>query len=508
MIMQSPQMLLLLVLLPGLAMLMARAQRLRAAAAATLRGPKHESPVWKRRAGRQLGAFTALILALARPAWNPHPGPAAAHGRDLVIALDISRSMLATDVFPSRLEAAKIALHEALPHLQGQRIGLLLFAGAASVRVPLTHDHHFVRYMLDRATPFDADVGSTSLQAAIEKAIDVVLRESEEGKQDLIILTDGEDHISDIEKTTESLKACGARVLIVGLGDSVAGARVPEVGGTNAWMQHKGKDVISRLDETTLLRLAESPNVTYHAAGTRPFDLVALYRQILTTTPGVPSTETGQILYTEGYPFLIALALLLLFCPVPRKLLPLFGALLIAGCTREMSPRAAEYAQTVETGRTLWLEAQAPIAADPQAALPLLMAARDTFLRAALMIPGDRPVAQQIAGVTAQIREIEDVIKQLPPPPDGQDNQQSDLDDPNDESDSEWDEDMEWSEFDMQSDMSMPMSSQNYKTALETRSLPSPNYTAEEILMQEAANQEQRVQQKADRAGAKVEKNW
>jgi len=423
--------------------------------------------------------------------------------------MDISRSMLASDLFPSRLEAAKIALHEAMPHLHGQRIGLILFAGAASVRVPLTHDHHFVSYMLDRATPFDADIGSTSLQAAIEKAIDVVLKESEKGKQDLIIFTDGEDHISDIDKTSAALQECGARVLIVGLGDPLAGARVPDAGGTNRWMQYKGQDVISRLNQETLLRLSEkSPNVTYHAAATRPFDLAGLYREVLTTTEGTVSPETGQTLYTEGYPFLLALALLLMFCPLPRRALPLIAGLLIAGCSPSTSPLDAEYAQTVETGQTLWSEAQLPIDADPQSALPLLMEARGVFLRAALIRPGDVPVAQQIAGVTAQIRELETRLSQLPPPPNDQQPQQSDEGEPDDDMDGEWDEDMEWDESEMPSDMSMPISAQSFKTALENRALPSPNYTAEEILMQEAANQEQRAQQRASRAGAKVEKNW
>ena len=235
MIFHHPEMLLLLAILPMLGKLLTRAQKKQAEAAAKLRGEKPFSKHWtrakrerprergavtagsgKKQLVLQLGSLAALILALAQPAWNPHPGPAGMRGRDLVIALDISRSMLAQDVFPSRLDGAKIALFESLDHLNGQRIGLITFAGAASVRVPLTLDHNFVRYMLDRAQPSDADVGSTSIQSAIEKAIDVVLKESETGKQDVILLTDGEDLLSDIEKTAEELRDCGARVLMVG----------------------------------------------------------------------------------------------------------------------------------------------------------------------------------------------------------------------------------------------------------------------------------------------------
>jgi Ca-activated chloride channel homolog len=316
MIFKAPEMLLLLAVIPLPGLLLARAERIKAAAAEKLSGKPSPAGRWKRKISLRLGALTALIFALAQPAWNPHAGPATARGRDLVIALDISRSMLAADVFPSRLEAAKIVLFESLDKLQGQRIGLITFAGAASVRVPLTLDRHFIRYMLERAQPADADVGSTSLQAAIEKAIDTVLTRSEKGSQDIILLTDGEDHLSDIDQTAEELRNCGARVLIVGLGDPVAGAKTPAVAETNQWMQYKGADVITRLDDDKLNRLAaESPNVTYYPARTRPFDLVALYRQMLTQTAELPADSNGQIVYTEGYPFLIACALLLWLFP-------------------------------------------------------------------------------------------------------------------------------------------------------------------------------------------------
>jgi len=330
-----------------------------------------------------------------------------------VIALDISRSMLAQDVFPSRLDEAKIALFESLDHLNGQRVGLITFAGAASVRVPLTLDHNFVRYMLDRAQPSDADVGSTSIQSAIEKAIDVVLKESEKGKQDVILLTDGEDLLSDIEKTAEELRDCGARVLMVGIGDPLAGARIPDIGKTNAWMQYKGRDVVTRLDEDKLNRLAaESPNVVYVPVQTRPFDLITIYRKMLADTENIPGTEDGQMVYTEGYPGLIALALILFMLPLSRRLLPALTALFIAGCSPDFQSLEDNYEQHFEQGRTLWTEAQTPIDADPHAALPILTAARAEFLHAALIRPGDEPAAQQIAGVSAQIRAVEQAIRE------------------------------------------------------------------------------------------------
>ena len=654
MIFKAPAMLLLLAVLPLLGKLLIRARKKQDEAAARLRGPKKDSAGWKNRIALQLIALSALILALAQPAWNPHPGPAGMQGRDLVIALDISRSMLAADVFPDRLGEAKIALFESLDHLHGQRIGLITFAGAASVRVPLTLDHNFVRYMLDRAQPSDADVGSTSIQSAIEKAIDVVLKESEKGKQDLIIITDGEDLLSDIEQTAEELRECGARVLIIGIGDPIAGARIPDLENPDEWMMYEDEEVVTRLDEAKLNQLDEKcPNVTYYPAQTRPFDLTAIYRQMLADTTGIPGTESGQIIYTEGYPWLIALGLALFFLPINRRVLPALAALLIVGWSNDSPDLSKNYQQDTEQGNTLWTEAQTSIETDPRAALLVLTNAREKFLHAALIRPGDMPAAKKIAGISAQIRAVEQAIlkqekeeqdlqeklqaaleelKQLtaretalsqqsqkllrrrpvvpleektaaippaiteqtdigdgtarvlgviqevqaviqkmltaafgetetPPPTEfdepvqklsiarseqqnslqnltsdapswvqanssllsasrrmqealallsdqGNNNSSDEGSEDFDDSDWDFDEEMEWAESDSAASMSLPMSSQDFKTALENKALPSPNYTAEEILAEEAANMEKRAEQKASQAGSNVEKNW
>jgi len=652
MILKTPWMLTLLLVLPLLGKLAARSQRLQHEAAAKLRGEKNFPTHWNKQTVLQLGSFVALIFALARPAWNPHPGPAGMQGRDLVIALDISRSMLASDVFPSRLDVAKIAVFESLDHLQGQRIGLITFAGAASVRVPLTLDHNFVRYLLDRAAPSDAEVGSTSLQSAIEKAIDVALKESKKGQQDLILITDGEDLISNIEKTAEELRECGARVLIIGIGDPVAGARIPDIEKTNAWMKYKSTDVVTRLDEETLAKLAaESPNIIYYPARTRPFDLTALYRQMIRDTSGIPGEGDRQTVYTEGYPFLIALALLLWILPMNRRMIALLTALLIAGCSPHSHPPEPDFSKHVDSARTLWAQAQTPLQTDPRTALTLLQDSREEFLRAAMIRPGDEQTAQQLAGVSAQIRTVEQTVKdqekaeedlqqeleqaieelaaltkreialsqqsqqllkrQPPSTPEekaaaaapareeqtvvesgtvkvmdavkkmqtfiqkmlaavygnneappltefdpaidllttatesqqtaiealnpgdwnwpqansalltatrrmqealallsDQIENQSDQESQKDNlSEMDYDENLE-DESSQNSSQSMPMSSRNFNTSLDSHSLPTPNYTAEELLMEESANMEQRAQQKAGRAGANVEKNW
>ncbi|MBM4152806.1 MAG: VWA domain-containing protein, partial [Kiritimatiellaceae bacterium] len=412
MILKCPWMLGLWLLLPLLGKLLMHAHRKQRFAAEQLRGKRPDAlKVFRRQVGLRLSSVAVLILALAQPAWNPRPHHSGFQKRDLVIALDISRSMLAADVFPTRLDAAKIAVFDALDSLRGQQTGLITFAGAASVRVPLTLDQNFIRFMLKRAEPSDADVGSTSLQSAIEKAIDVVFRESEKGQQDLILLTDGEDLISDIKKTAEELRECGARVLIIGIGDPIAGANIPDGIQTNTWMQHNGSNVVTRLDEQKLTELAaDSPNVTYYPARTQPFDIHPLYRAMLVNTPDLPSSETGPIRYTEGYPGLIALALGLWILSLHPKLIAMLLLCFIAGCSPRVSPLEKEIQIHLGKADTLWTDAQSVVETDPLAAITTLRAAREAFLRAALLQPGSEMVAQNIAGVSAQIRLIEQTL--------------------------------------------------------------------------------------------------
>lgn len=657
MMFKSPEMLLLFAILPILGRLLVRARRLNERSAARLRGERAASKVATRSIVLLLGAFSALIVALAQPIWNPHRAPLATQGRDVVVALDISRSMLAADVYPSRLAIAKISLYESLEQLRNHRIGLITFAGAASVRVPLTLDHNFVRYMIERAAPSDADVGSTSLQSAIEKAIDVVLSEGKQGEQDVIIFTDGEDHVSDVEKTSEALRKSGARVLIIGIGDPVNGSKIPSVDNPEAWMQYQGEAVVTRLDEKTLRRLAaESPNVIYYAARTRPFDFIARYRQMISDTADLPAGAEDRVVYTEGYPFFIALALMLWLVPLSRRWLP--GMVLwvvLSGCGAQDPLPDASFREAMQEGCVRWRDVQQTITDAPEAALVDLDHARAFFLQAAMLRPGNAEAARQIAGVTAQIHAIEsrieakrkseqdlrqklqEAIKQLRElarredalsrqsrrllrkrprispkkkaaiAPSVREEQSlvnretgsvfatvtdvqaslkamrleafsdergglaAELDAPRNElaaarrsqqtalnhlqpdavswpkvntafqraashlkaalrllpdqsrqqkakensaatkesaMDREFDEDAEWSESDQSANMSLPLDSGQFKTALENRALPIPNYRAEDIMAEEAANMEQRAQRQSKAAGAKVEKNW
>ncbi|MCC6354166.1 MAG: VWA domain-containing protein [Verrucomicrobiae bacterium] len=416
MILGSPWMLLLLAAVAVAGWLMARARRLQFQAACQLKGDVPETPRLGL-GGRDclaLAALACIVFALARPQWDPRPHETGRRGRDVVIALDVSRSMLAADVFPSRLEAARIAIHEALPSWAGQRIALITFAGSASVRVPLTSDHGFVRYMLERADPSDMDVGSTSLQAAFEKAVGTVLSDASGGGRDIVVFTDGEDHLSDMGAAAGILKKSGARTLIIGLGDPAQGARVPDQSGTNQWMWHGGAEVVSRLQEGTLAGLAEAcPGVTYYPARTRPFDLVPLYRQMISGASGDAVVgEVRHMRYSEGYPYLLGLAVGLWIASSSPALSGIRRwaalALLLHGCARQAEDAAEVlHQEKFKRGGELLQFAREQTAIDPPGARSLLLDAREQFLRAALLRPGDAGAARQITAITRQLEELD-----------------------------------------------------------------------------------------------------
>ncbi len=441
----TPWMLLLLPLVAIAGWLMMRAHCLQRQAACRLQGVAAENRPMRlaRRDWLALAALVCIVLALARPQWNPRPYDVERRGRDLVIALDVSRSMLAADVFPSRLETARIAIHEALPAWSGQRIALITFAGSAAVRVPLTLDHEFVRYMLERTDPSNMVVGSTSLQSAVEKAVGTVLTDATRGGRDLVVFTDGEDHLSDVKKTANLLSECGARVLIVGLGDPVRGARVPSASGENQWMQYQDANVVSRLDESTLEKLAgTASNVTYYPARTRPFDLRTLYQQLISgAADNVVVGKMRQVRYTEGYPILLGLSVVLCLALSPwRKkkvgnhlpetgspgashkwfltpfLLPLsllvVLALLLPGCTRQADIDAdAAFRAKCQRGGELLEYAEEQPDTDAVAQRSLLLKAREQFLLAALLQPGDVKTARRITAVTGRLHELEGAIE-------------------------------------------------------------------------------------------------
>ena len=317
------EMLLLFWLLPAIAGLYAwaaykRKQALRAFIDSGLldRVPISSNPhgrVWK--AVLFILAISSIIVALSRPAWNPKPQIVKRKGRDIVFVLDVSRSMLATDLKPSRLERAKIAIKDMIERLQGDRVALVVFAGTAVVKCPLTLDYGFFNMMLDDVSVESVSRGGTLIGDAIRKALDEAFDDQVKKYKDIILITDGEDHDSfPVDAAREAAKR-GVRIIAIGLGDENQGSRIPIVDetGRKTFLKYKGREVWSKLDASTLRKMVNAtPGGKYLNVATGTIDLGDVYTRLIASEEKREIESRSIKLYEEKFQIFVALAILFL----------------------------------------------------------------------------------------------------------------------------------------------------------------------------------------------------
>jgi Ca-activated chloride channel homolog len=261
------------------------------------------------RAGLATAAIAALVLALAGPMWGFHWEEVRREGIDLVVALDTSKSMLATDVAPNRLARAKLAVQDLLAELRGDRIGLVAFAGSAFVQCPLTLDRGAFKESLDAIEVGIIPRGGTNLTTAIDTALDAF--EGRQGShQALVLITDGEDHEGKVDDAVKRATERGVKVYTVGIGTS-GGELIPVEGG-GYLKDRKGQVVKSRLDEDTLKKIAiDTGGVYLHAAGA-DLGLAELYRDHVATMEKRELASTLEKRYEHRYHVPLAVGLVLL----------------------------------------------------------------------------------------------------------------------------------------------------------------------------------------------------
>ncbi len=215
-------------------------------------------PLW--RLALRLFALGLIALALAGPKWGFHWQEVRREGIDILVALDTSRSMLATDVKPNRLERAKLAILDVLPLLQGDRIGLVAFAGSAFLECPLTLDYAaFERSLRDTQVGIIPRGGT-----AVARAIDTSLEgfEARQGRYEaLILITDGEDHEGDTEAAAKRAAELGVKIFTVGIG-TAAGELLP-LGAEGFVKDRSGQVVKSRLNDAALTEIARITGGAY-----------------------------------------------------------------------------------------------------------------------------------------------------------------------------------------------------------------------------------------------------
>ena len=265
-----------------------------------------------------LTAFVSIVIALTEPRWNPQTEKIKRKGRDICLLLDTSRSMLAEDIKPSRLERSRIAISDLLETLKGDRIAIVTFAGNSTIKCPLTQDYAFVRMVLADISTESTTRGGTMIGDAIRKATeDVFDRQSREYK-DIILITDGEDHDSFPVQAAKKAAAEGIRIIAIGLGNENEGSRIPvaDPDGKRTFLKYKGQEVWSKLDADTLRKVVYATDGGKYLSvepGTT-LDLGEIYEKLIASAEKRELESTTMIKYDEKFQIFLALGVGFIIC--------------------------------------------------------------------------------------------------------------------------------------------------------------------------------------------------
>ena len=269
-----------------------------------------DRPAAKRRAtGLWLGLGSALVLvALARPQWGNLEEVVFDQSREVLIALDLSASMLAEDVKPTRLARAKLLISALLDELKGERVGLAVFAGTAFLQVPMSSDYEIMRDILTGLDPSYLPQAGTDF-AGMLRVANEAFGQSTAADRFLIVLSDGEAHDPDWRRALEELKKKEVKVISLGIG-TFAGGLVPDRQG-GVIKDGRGAAVLSRLEPATLEELAQATGGAYREASNW-VDLSELIQQTVEQGEAGDFTKTREVRRAERFQWFLAPGILLL----------------------------------------------------------------------------------------------------------------------------------------------------------------------------------------------------
>lgn len=263
----------------------------------------------KVRAALLLLSVLFLVLALTQPRWGYRWQDVRSVGVDIVIALDISNSMLAEDIKPNRLERAKHKITDLLFMLEGDRIGLVVFAGTAFVQLPLTLDYAAARLFL---AAVDTDLISnqgTALGTAIRTAVKAFNSEDKSSRV-IVLITDGEDQTQTGLEAARWAQSQGVRIYTIGIGGDL-GAPIPNRKAAGGFKKDaRGEVILTKLDEVTLQKIALETGGTYVRSVTGDLDLKTIYQENINRKIEKKEIKTDRRkLWTERFQWMIFLAL-------------------------------------------------------------------------------------------------------------------------------------------------------------------------------------------------------
>lgn len=265
-------------------------------------------------------AFMVIVFILARPQFGTKLETVKTEGVEIMVALDVSNSMLARDINPSRLDKAKMMLSKLVDDLENDKVGLVVFAGDAYTQLPITTDYVSAKMFLNSINTEMVPTQGTAIGRAIKTAMNSFSPESS-AEQAIIVITDGENHEDDAVEAARAAVQKGVKVSVVGVG-STKGAPIPVKGSTNNFIKdNEGKIVITKLNEAMAQEVAKAGEGVYVRADNTNGALQALINEVRTMKSAEFERKTYSE-YNEQFPGLAWIALVLLLidvCLLDRK---------------------------------------------------------------------------------------------------------------------------------------------------------------------------------------------
>ena len=260
-----------------------------------------------------VASLTLLIIALARPQWGETKQTVPQQGLQVMVALDVSNSMLAQDLKPDRLTRAKLEITELMNHLNGDEVGLTVFSGASFVLFPLTSDYNTARSFLDSARPGIVSRPGTAIGDAIRTAMRG-FDDARTSQKVVVVMTDGEDNESNVPAAAQEAAQAGVMIYTIGFGSNT-GEVIPEYNDAGQQIGVKkdknGQVVVSTLNEQALRDIATATGGQYYPAAADGSEIDALSAQLNGLQKGEIQRREG-VQRSEQYQWFLAPVVLML----------------------------------------------------------------------------------------------------------------------------------------------------------------------------------------------------
>jgi len=262
------------------------------------------------RTALRLWALLGIGLALSRPQWGFHTEEVQQRGLEIIVVLDTSKSMLAADIKPNRLQQAQWAVRDFVRHLKGDRIGLIAFAGSSFLQCPVTIDYAAFTMMLNDLYGGIIPRGGTAIGQALKTAMES-FDEKSEADRVIILITDGEDHEGDPLRVAKKLTEKNIRLYSIGVG-TPEGELIPAGNGEGYLKDEQGRVVKSTINETLLEQLASETGGFYVRSAPGDFGLDRIYKLGISNLQRDEQETRLAKVYEERFGWFSAAALLLL----------------------------------------------------------------------------------------------------------------------------------------------------------------------------------------------------